>query len=54
MTQQCSYIKNLDNLRSMFTSVCTGFDAALAELNDNDDHPHLLIKLLNQTIDFSL
>ena len=34
----------LDALRSIFTSVCSDFEAELVEFDGEDDHVHLLVK----------
>jgi putative transposase len=33
----------LDDLRPMFASVCTDFEAELVEFDGEDDHVHLLV-----------
>ena len=33
----------LDNLRSIFTGVCSDFEAELVEFDGEDDHVHLLV-----------
>ena len=33
----------LDDLRAVFASVCTDFEAALVEFDGEDDHVHLLV-----------
>ena len=33
----------LDDLRNIFASVCTDFEAELAEFDGGDDHAHLLV-----------
>ena len=33
----------LDDMRQMFASVCTDFEAELVELDGEDDHVHLLV-----------
>jgi len=35
--------KILDDLRSIFSSVCTDFEAELIEFDGEDDHVHLLV-----------
>lgn len=35
--------KILDDLRGIFTSVCTDFEAELVEFDGEDDHVHLLV-----------
>ena len=35
----------LDDLRGIFSSVCTDFEAELLEFDGEDDHVHLLDKL---------
>ena len=36
--------EDVDQLREMFKSICTDFDATLVDMNGEDNHVHLLIE----------
>ena len=42
--------KILDDLRAIFASVCTDFEAELIEFDGEDDHVHLLAHLTQQPL----